>query len=153
MRLYEINKQILNCIDEETGEIKNIETLTQLSMAREEKLEQIALWHKNELASAEAYKREKEVFAERERLAKNKAESLKKWLADELQGEKLKTDRVIVSYRKSEQVTIEDGIQLTDEYLTYKEPQPNKTEIKKALKSGIEIKGVSLIERQNIQIK
>lgn len=38
MNLYEIEKCMMNCVDEETGEIIDIEMLEQLQVEREKKL-------------------------------------------------------------------------------------------------------------------
>lgn len=151
--LYEINSQILDCVDLETGEIVDIERLMTLQMERDNKIESVALWYKNLLSDAEQYKIEKENFAKKEKAAKNKAEQLKKYIADALSGEKFKTTKVAISYRKSEQVEIESTDELTEEYLKYTEPEPDKTKIKQAIKSGIEIPGCQLITNNNIQIK
>jgi hypothetical protein len=40
-----------------------------------------------------------------------------------------------------------------DDLLSYKEPTPNKTAIKAAIKSGQKISGASIVEKNNIQIK
>ena len=45
--LYEINEEIKNTIDLETGEIVDFEAFEKLQMERTEKLENIALWYKN----------------------------------------------------------------------------------------------------------
>jgi hypothetical protein len=42
---------------------------------------------------------------------------------------------------------------LDDDYLKFKEPEPDKTKIKKAIKDGVKLDGVQLIENYNIQIK
>lgn len=159
--LYEIDQSILDCIDLETGEIIDFDRLSELQIAREEKIEKVALWYKNLLSNAEAFKKEKEVLAEKEKVAKNKAENLKKWLSDALQGQKMQTSKVTIGYRKSESVEIEDEEKFVDwamcnhrdDLLTYKLPTPNKTEIKSVLKSGQTIMGADLIEKQNISIK
>ena len=159
--LYEINKSILDCIDMETGEIIDFEKLSELQIERSEKIEKVALWYKNLISDAEAYKKEKDTFAEREKSAKNKAESLKKWLAFALAGEKMTTDKVAISFRRSEAVEVEDEAAFIDfaqksgrdDLLTYKTPTLNKTEIKKALKAGENIIGAQLKEKQNISIK
>ena len=44
--LYEINEQILNCVDMETGEIIDADKLQDLQLAFDEKVEGIA-YHKN----------------------------------------------------------------------------------------------------------
>ena len=159
--LYEINQSILDCIDIETGEIIDFEKLSELQLERSEKIEKVALWYKNLISDAESYKREKDTFAEREKAARNKAESLKKWLAYVLDGEKMTTDCVAISFRRSEAVEIEDEDAFItyaqkngrDDLLTYKAPSLNKIEIKKALKAGEVISGAELKEKQNISIK
>ena len=40
-----------------------------------------------------------------------------------------------------------------DVYLKYEDPEPDKTVIKEALKSGIDIPGCSIVDNRNIQIK
>lgn len=161
MTLYEINQAILDTIDPETGEIVDVDKLSELQMEREQKLEGVALWVKNLNAEAEAYKAEKEAFAEREKAAKNKAESLKKWLAYALNGEKMSTQKVAISFRKSESVEIEDEERVItyaqkngrDDLLSYKAPTVNKSAIKAVIKTGKQIPGAVLVEKQNIQIK
>lgn len=161
MTLYEINQAILDTIDPETGEIIDVGKLSELQMEREQKLEGVALWIKNLNAEAEAYKAEKEAFAEREKAAKNKAESLKKWLAYALNGEKMSTQKVAISFRKSEAVEIEDEERVItfaqengrDDLLSYKAPTVNKSAIKEVIKTGKEIPGAVLVEKQNISIK
>ena len=81
MTLYEIDNAILECIDLETGEIIDIDKLNELQLKKETKIENVALWIKDLKAEAEAIKAEKLALAERQRVAENKAESLKRWLA------------------------------------------------------------------------
>lgn len=158
--LYEINAQIeaaLNdAVDQETGEViseKALEALQELEMQKDEKVEQLALLYKNKVAEANALKAEKMAFAARQTAAEKTAESIKQYLAQTLNGEKIKGDRYTIGWRKSESVTIAKDAFLPDEYLTFKEPEPNKTAIKKALKAGIQIEGAILAETNNIQIK
>lgn len=68
-------------------------------------------------------------------------------------GEKIKTSKVAIGWRKSESVQINAEAFLPDEYLTYKEPEPNKVAIKKALKAGTLIDGATLVTTNNIQIE
>lgn len=153
MKLYEIDKQILECVDLETGELIDPEKLNSLNIEREKKIKGLGLWYKDLLAEAEALKKEKEMFAEREKSAKNKAESIKKYLSLVLNGENFKTTECVISFRKSEKTVIDDVHKLPENFLKYAEPKANLTEIKKAIKSGEEIKGAHLEETQNIQIK
>lgn len=158
MTIYEINEQILNCIDLETGEIIDIDRLNDLQLERDTKIENVACWIKELKAEAEAIKAEKQTLAERQRVAENKAESLKKWLAYALDGQKFKTSKCSISYRKSESVEVtEEGlnnlIKEHDELLTYKAPEPNKTAIKQALKDGLSVQGVQLVQNTSTIIK
>lgn len=159
--LYEIDQAILDCIDGETGEIIDFEKLAELRIARNEKIEKVALWYKNLISDANELKAEITTLGEREKAARNKAESLKKWLSEALRGSQMATPRVAISFRKSEAVEIEDErafiewaqLSNNNDLLTYKDPTPNKTAIKKAIKSGQTIEVAALLEKQNIQIK
>ena len=151
--LYEINQEIMECIDLETGEILDLEKLESLQLERDIKLENIALWYKNLLSDADQYKQEKDKFAEREKAAKNKAESLKRYLDASLGGQKFNTTRVAVSYRKSTTLEYDGLADVPEEYLKYADPTIDKTTITKELKDGKEIAGFELKEHQNIQIK
>lgn len=158
MTIYEIDKEILNCIDLETGEIIDIDRLNDLQLERDTKIENVACWIKELKAEAEAIKAEKLALAERQKVAENKAESLKKWLAYALDGQKFKTSKCSISYRKSESVEVtEEGlnnlIKEHDELLTYKAPEPNKTAIKQALKDGLSVQGVQLVQNTSTIIK
>ena len=158
MTIYEINEEILNCIDLETGEIIDIDKLNELELERDAKIENVACWIKELKAEAEAIKAEKLALAERQRVAENKAESLKKWLAYALQGEKFKTAKCSVSFRKTESVEVTDEglnnlMKEHDELLTYKAPEPNKTAIKQAIKDGLNVDGVQLVQNTSTIIK
>lgn len=151
--LYEINEEILNCVDTETGEIIDPEKLSRLQMDFDDKVEGIALWIKDLLSDAAAIKAEKDKLADRQRVCENKAKNLKEYLSGFLAGQKFCTPRVAISYRKSESVSVSDVGKIPKEYLKYKEPEPDKTKIKNALKIGENIPGAELIENQNILIK
>lgn len=151
--LYEINQEIMNCVDEETGEIINVEMLNDLQMQFDEKVENIACFIKNLLADAKAIKEEESNLASRRKSYENKAKSLKKYLSDTLNGQKFKTAKVSISYRKSESVDIENMKDVPEEYLNVAEPTVDKTYAKKVMKSGIKIPGLRLAESKNIQIR
>lgn len=151
--LYEIDAQIMECVDFETGEIIDEEKLEALQLEFEQKVEGIALWIKNLLAEAKMVKEEKDALATREKSCENKANSLKRYLETALGGEKFKTPKVSISYRKSESVQVDDMDKLDDDYLKYAAPTVDKTKVKQALKQGIKLDGVQLVENNNIQIK
>lgn len=153
MNLYEIDSAIMNCVDMETGEIIDMEALEDLQMERDQKIEGIGCWIKNLLADAKALKEEKDNLAARQKAAENKAASLKTFLSRYLNGEKFKTAKVTISYRKSDSVDITEGAVIPEEYLKYSEPTPDKIGLKAALKAGEEFPGISIVTSSNIQIK
>ena len=151
--LYEINQEILSCVDLETGEILDTDKFDELQIERNEKLENVALWYKNLQSEAMAYKIEKDVFAEKQKRAENKAENLKKYLNDALHGTKFKTIKVNISYRSSSSVNVLDMDKLPEEYKKTKtEVSADKTAIAKVLKDGKTVDGAELVNSNNIQI-
>lgn len=151
MTLYEIDSAILDCIDMETGEIFDGAKFEELQLSRDEKIENICLWIKNLKAEAEALKQEKLSFEQRQNVVVNKMESLKNYISSYLNGTPFKSSKVQVSYRKSESLEISDDAVIPSEFL--KAPEVDKTELKKAMKLGQKFRGVSIVEKQNIQIK
>lgn len=159
MTIYEIESEIIGCVDMETGEVIDIEKLNQLEMVREKKIENVACWIKEIKAEAEAIKNEKMVLAERQKVAENKVESLKNWLAYALNGEKFKTPKCSVSFRNTESVEVTDEglknlMREHDELLRFKEPEPDKAKIKEAIKNdGLNVEGVGLVQKVSTIIK
>lgn len=161
MNLYQIDAEIMNAfenaVDPETGEIVDAEAyaaIDNLQCEFNEKIENILLWIKNLLSDAEALKREKMAFAERQAKAEAKAESLKRYVGGALNGAKFQTARVSASWRKSEAVEYVGNINaLPESCIKIADPVVDKTALKKLLNSGAEIEGARLIARQNLQIK
>lgn len=153
MNLYQIDEEILGCVDIETGEIFDEDKFEELSMERDAKVENICLWIKNLKAEAEALKAEKDAFAQRQKSVETKMESLKRYISNYLEGTPFKSAKVQVSFRKSKQLDIDEGTIIPDEFLRFKEPEVNKTDLKKAIESGLKLEGVRIVENQNIQIK
>lgn len=161
MTLYEINAQIFDLIDPETGELKDYESFAQLQMDREQKIENVALFIKNLEAEAKAIKDEEASLKARREPLENKAKRLRKYLEDALCGEEFKTARCSISYRKSKALEVEDTGALAQwleengfhDLVVYAAPTVSKTEVTKLLKSGTEIPGAVLTERSNLQLK
>ena len=152
MNLYEINQEIMSCWDEETGEILDVQRFDALQLALEDKLEGIGCYIKNLEAEAAALKAEEQAFAARRKRAENKAASLKNYLSGYLQGCPFETLRVKVSFRKSESLDISESAVIPEEYLKYS-VDVNKADLKAAVKAGLELDGVQLVQKNNIQIK
>lgn len=150
--LYEINEQIAGLVDPETGEIADFEAFEKLNLDLDTKIKNIALWIVNLRSDAEQLEEQEKKFRDRKTAAKNKAESLKNLLDGFLSGEKRSFPEVVISYRKSEQVTVDDDAKLDDRFLRIK-TEIDKTALKDALKRGESIEGARLEVKNNIQIK
>lgn len=157
MTLYQIAEEIMNAFDAETGEILDEQKLNELAMAHEQKIENIALFIKNLESDAEQIKAERSALELREKRARSKAESLRRYLGDYLAGQKFSTPRVEIGFRKS--VTVEADVaelaksDLGSDFLKYAKPTADKVAIKKALQSGIALPGCQLVMKNNMQIK
>ena len=160
--LYEIDQDILDCVDLETGEILDTEKLDALQMERERKLEGVALWIKDMKAEAAAVKEEADKLTARKKALENKMEGLKAWLLMALDGEKLKTPRCNVYQTHNQRVVVADEPKLIsflqtleepEKFLRFKDPELKRDEIKKALKDGTIIPGAELEETESVVIK
>lgn len=163
MKLFDIDERLAACVkldesrvvDTESGEIIDLEAIAALEMERDNKIENLGCWYKNLLADAEALKAQKNAFAEREKAAKAKAESLRGFLGRYLNGKKFETAKVAMSFRKSEAVEFDAKCigDVPEEFLKFKDPELDKVAVKKAIKAGETVPGCELVQRQNLQIK
>lgn len=169
MKLYEIDKAIENFefqVDEVTGEILNINELDSLELNKHDKVENIACFIKNMNADVKALDEEIKSLQARKKAKQSKILWLSNYLRNSLNGSKFETPKVAINYRKSTVVDIQNedtfirfckSYGLDDLYNVKIEEKANKTEIKKYIKeNGIDELngvGVSLVEKQNIQIK
>jgi len=160
MKLYEIDKGILECFDLETGEILDEEKLEELQLEREKKIENVGLFIKNLEAEKAAVKAEKDAFTKREKSIDRKIEGLKGWLKYALGADdqtekppKFTTAKVVISFRKSESVEVDDSILPKKWFRRKVEYTPDKTMIKEALNNGKKIKGAFIKKNLNVNIK
>lgn len=153
MNLFEINQEIMSCVDTETGELLDEEKFAALQIDMQDKLEGLGCWIKNLEADATALKAEEQAFAERRKSVERQIANKKQYLSNFLDGEKFETLRVKISFRKSESLEVSEEAKIPEEFLKYKEPEVNKVDLKKAVKAGLVLDGVQLVQKQNIQIK
>ena len=160
--LYEIDAAILAAVDQETGEILDVEKLDALQMEREAKLEGVALWVKDLNAEATAVKEEADKLTARKRALDNKITALKMWLLMALDGGKLKTPRCNVYQTHNQKLNVPDEpglisflqtLEEPEKFLRFKDPELKKDDIKKALKEGTIIPGAYLEETESVVIK
>jgi hypothetical protein len=164
--LYQLDSSILEllengfnmaCVDLETGEIDTEKAqayLEALQIERAVKIENIALFIKNlESDAAEIKAEEKNLKARREAKEK-KAERLRNYLTNSLNGSKFETARVALAFRSSKQVVIDNMEMLNKAYIKEEiKYSADKTAIKKALDNGETVTGAHIEEKQNLQIK
>lgn len=150
--IFEISKEILSLVDPETGEIEDIERLEELELERDEKIDNVACWIKDLKHENTALTAEKKALTDRITHNKNLIERLEGYLADALDGQKFKSNRCTIGWRKSDQLVVEDGAAVPEEYLKMT-VDIDKAGLKKAVKGGLELEGVSLVEKQNIQVE
>lgn len=166
MKLYELNTEItaieskmMAFAEEHEGDVSGFELqgeLDKLEGAREDKIINLALWYKNCASDEKAIAVERKNLQARENTLKNRQEWLKTVLTHEVkEGEKLKDTRVSISWKASEAVEITVAPEaLPAQYLRKKVTiEADKKPIMEALKSGIEIVGAKIVNRNNIQVK
>ena len=161
--LFEIDREIMACVklensddyvNTETGEIIDAAALDALKMEIPKKLENLGCWILNLKAEEKMLSEQEKRFKERKDAAKRKRESLESYVGAFLQGKPYKCTNCEFKWRISESVKVDGDIyKIPDDYLRYKEPEPDKTKIKKALKDGVEIAGCSLEVKNNLSVK
>lgn len=161
MNLYEIDAAITALVDPETGEIVDFEQLEALSMARDAKIENVACWYKNLTAESLAIRSEEKNLAERRQSLERKADSLKKYLGNALDGEKFSTAKCAVSFRRTTSVSINDTESVIawaeksghGDCVKYREPDVDKTALAKVLKTGESVPGAEIVSGLSVGVK
>lgn len=161
MRLYEINTALEALVDPETGELLDYDAFEALQMARDDKIEGMALWYKDMMAEAKAIKEEAESLTARRKSLENKAERLKSYLDFQLNGEKFQTVRCALSYRKTSALQVDDSEKLIrwcednghNECIRYKEPEISKSAVSALIKGGISVPYASIQEGRSLGVK
>lgn len=153
--LYQIDQEIMQCLDMETGEIIDIERLNALQMDRVSKIEGVALAVKNTRILINGFDAEIKALQERKENALKQAEGWKNWLIMACNGQKFSTLRCEVSFRKNPgKVEVIDQSKIPPELLTVKtEYKPDKKAIGELLKSGVEVAGCCLKDGISTTIK
>lgn len=159
MDLFEIDKKILSCVDQETGEVIDIDRLERLNLQRDEMISNICKWIINLKSDVQQLKEQEERFKDRRQKAQKRAESLKNFLQVYMNGRPFKTAEFSATFRKSNAVEIvnQDAFEAFADknrgLLTFPAPLPNKTAIKAALDAGEEVPGATIKQNVNLIIK
>ena len=134
------------------------DTLDSLQAPIEEKVENIVKYIRSLEALAEAKKAEAKRLQESAATDLRRIEWLKEYTADNLRQaniQKLQAGLFSLGFRKGSEVVEIDETILPKEYFVHPEPKPmGKADLKKLLKEGFEIPGVSLVRKDDtLQIK
>lgn len=168
MKLYELvseeqklNELFLAAIDEETGEIRDNETLeeleTELKNALVNKSEGIIKVIRNQESDLEMITAEIERLTNLKNRIKKEIENFKSYIKFNMKKmdiKKIETSLGNISLRQSTATEIYDEASLPKEFLKEKITYtPSKTELKKAIENGQEVKGARLIVNTSLTIK
>ena len=168
MKLYELvseeqklNELFLTAIDEETGEIRDNEILeeleTELKNALVNKSEGIIKVIRNQESDLEMVTSEIERLTNLKNKMKKEIENFKSYIKfnmKKMELKKVETSLGNISLRQSTVTEIYDEASLPKEFLKEKITYtPSKTEIKKAIESGQEVKGARLVVNTSLTIK
>jgi hypothetical protein len=156
--LQELQKKMEDFANEHEGDITSFPLMEELESVQgdfEAKALNIACWIINLRAGATAIKDQAKALADRSGAVSRKADRLEEYLTKNIQpGQKFEDARCKIGWRKSKQVKIEClTLDLPEEFIRFPEPEPKKTELKKAVEGGAKIEGVDVVENWNIQIK
>lgn len=162
MTFRKIDERLLSLVDQDTGEILDVEAFEELKMERTAKAENMALWVLDLKDEAAALAAEIQRLREHKTAAERKAESLKRYLQIVTDGQKLKTPLVTVSYRTTSSVEVTDSAAVIkwaqdtnrdDEVLKYAEPEISKTAVKALLQDGTQVPGATIVSNVSTVIK
>jgi hypothetical protein len=150
-------------IDEETGEILNIEILEAATADFETKVKNTGLYIKSLEAETAAIKEEARKLSKRAGFVEKKAARLADYLAAALQAagrdEGMRYPNLVLSFRKSKAVDVDPEFldyairNHLKQYLSIPAPSISKAAIKAAIEQGRKFKYARIINKNNLQIK
>lgn len=153
MNIFNEEDLMSMCIDIDTGEF-DADMFEGLKIERDKKLENIAVWILEDEALAKNIKEQEQKLKERRNILEQRVQKRKDFLQCISEGKKFKTDRVTVSYRRSDAVKIVNEEIIPPEFKTVKTAYSvHKDEIKKALKAGQTVNGAELESRISTIVK
>lgn len=153
MNIYEIDKAITACVDEETGEV-DVEAIEQLQMERNAKIENIALWTLDLAEEQKAIKAQIDRLTDKMTAVKNKRERLRDMLVYATGGEKFKTPLVSITTRETKSVIVDDVDKLPKEFVTVETTKKvDKTALKAAFDEWELIDGAHIETKQSVTVR
>jgi hypothetical protein len=145
-------------VDETTGEILEDNTellqgmLAELEATKEEKLTNIEYIKRDLKIRQEALKAEARRIAEKAKSLENNQKRLLELQDFLLGGEKLKGDKFTFFYGSSESLDIVDESAVPADYVSFV-PKVDKTALKKDVKNGLEIEGITINKKISLRVR
>jgi len=156
MKLYEIVESYQQILDLDLDKDQFAEVLESFNISLKEKAINIAKVKANKQSDIDSLDIEIKRLKARQNAIKKGVDKLEEYLLDAMVNtntKKIESDLFTISLRKSERVIVEEGKVPTK----FKKQQVvvtvDKKAIKKAIKNGESVKGASIEEHQNLQIK
>lgn len=158
MELYKLTDAYQRLLDmAEDTDSDFTDALADLSDSIENKVESIAKLVKTLESKENAYKSEKDRFAEKQKVVANKIKRLKEYVQesmDQVGAKKIEGELFTVAIQKSPvSLKIEDERYIPEGYWVPQEPKLNKKELLEDLKQGTEVMGVELTQGEHLRIR
>ena len=162
MKLYEIPEEYRKVlegvqVDEETGEILGTDALVEFAGDLNETIKNTGLYLFELDSEAQQIDAQIKRLKVRKDGMKRRADTLKNLMLDAMTSSGLKkvSDPLVTVYLRKSTATIVDNMELIPKDLlrVKVETSPDLVAISKTIKSGIEVPGAHLEERQNVNIK
>lgn len=162
MKLYEIPEEYRKVlegvqVDEETGEILGTDALVEFAGDLNETIKNTGLYLFELDSEAQQIDAQIKRLKSRKDGMKRRADTLKNLMLDAMTSSGLKkvSDPLVTVYLRKSTATIVDNMELIPKDLlrVKVETSPDLVAISKTIKSGIEVPGAHLEERQNVNIK
>lgn len=162
MKLYEIPEEYRKVlegvqVDEETGEILGTDALVEFAGDLNETIKNTGLYLFELDSEAQQIDAQIKRLKARKDGMKRRADTLKNLVLDAMTSSGLKkvSDPLVTVYLRKSTATIVDNMELIPKDLlrVKVETSPDLVAISKTIKSGIEVPGAHLEERQNVNIK
>lgn len=162
MKLYEIPEEYRKVlegvqVDEETGEILGTDALVEFAGDLNETIKNTGLYLFELDSEAQQIDAQIKRLKARKDGMKRRADTLKNLMLDAMTSSGLKkvSDPLVTVYLRKSTATIVDNMELIPKDLlrVKVETSPDLVGISKTIKSGIEVPGAHLEERQNVNIK
>lgn len=158
MLLYELSTlaaQILEQLESEDGIDKNL--YESLKLDEEEKIVSCARIYRQILSDAQACKDEEKRLSERKKKLENSAQRLKDMMFEGMKMTGVNTIRRpefdIMIKKNPPSLRIDKEENIPNEYFKNLAPVLDKTLLKNAVKSGLNLEGVQLVQTERLEIK